>query len=128
MFCCLKSILEFLQMYPFPLHVVEPKFTAFFSTSGDNTRVTVPGTETRATATHLLFDSSYRIQVRAEYKYQYCANKVIGRNSVSVRATTVETGNPQLKSFDHVSKMSCLYLCIHVTRSFEYCMHAFGVY
>ncbi len=79
-------------MYPFPPDVVEPEFTVFFSTRGHSTRVTVPGTETMATATQLLFDSTYRIQVRAEYKYQYCTNKVIGKISLAVRATTVETG------------------------------------
>ncbi len=81
-----------LQPYLFPPQAVDPKFTVAFSTRGGNTRLSVTGAETRATETSLLFDRTYRITVRAEYKFRYCKKTVFGQMSPSIVVTTAQTG------------------------------------
>ncbi len=71
---------------------MEPKFTVAFLRRGGNVRISVPGNETRATGTSLIFDTKYRIIVRAEYRFKFCTKKVIGPESLSVVATTAHTG------------------------------------
>ena len=48
------------------------------------TRLTVPGTETTATLTHLDTNSTYQIRVRAENRYSYCNQYANGEYSESV--------------------------------------------
>ena len=48
------------------------------------------GTDLSGTVTNLEFDQTYSINVRAEYGFSFCSQRILGELSNSVTATTVE--------------------------------------
>ena len=94
--CSFKPVssLYILQAFPFPPLTTNTRYRVLYSdTMSDRNRVKlVNGTETTDVLTRLRFGQTYSVEMRPEYRYEYCTAYANGGYSQPVFATANETG------------------------------------